>query len=67
MKRSINFDRPRGVVTNGEDQHFDGHLNLTRSLADVWAQKPAKKPKPATYQTYERQSAAKAPYAGRTE
>ena len=29
----------RGIVTNGEGKAFSGHLNLTRSMAEVWAKR----------------------------
>lgn len=31
---------PRAVTTNGKGQPCTSHLNLTRSLADVWFPKP---------------------------
>jgi hypothetical protein len=34
---------PRGIRTNGIGQHYSGHLNLTRSLADVWSEEFAAK------------------------
>lgn len=46
--------RRQAVQTNGIGQHCDAHLNLTRSLADVWgvsqaevaATRPMPKPEP---------------------
>lgn len=36
----------RGIQTNGIGQHYSGHLNFTRSLADVWGEKFAAEKSP---------------------
>lgn len=59
-----------GIETNGIGQPCTSHLNLTRSLADVWAEEAeaAKRPVHVPRRPYRPRAylqAAKIPYAGR--
>lgn len=54
----------RAIVTNGKGKRTTSHLNLTRTLADVWAADPTYRP-PAPRPA--RQIGSRFPFAGYDE
>lgn len=64
-------DQPRGIKTDGIGSYTSSHLNLTRTLADVWASEWANRypPKPVEPAKMGRPPgpivSPKHPYAGR--
>jgi hypothetical protein len=52
--------RGSAVQTNGPKKRTKAHLNLTRSLADVWAVKPLSRKEPAYPNRFAAKSRAKA-------
>lgn len=47
------WHQPSGIQTNGIGQRSESHLNLTRTMADVWGIKPEPKPEPVVVATTE--------------